>query len=158
MTIRTCPNPVTLENFLLGKLPEADQSALSDHFADCSRCVQLAGSLSLRDELTEAIRSSRNPAGEESAIIAAVEKGKLLSSQLQTAEFDQTIVAQKPSLTPTQVGTVDVIDSADHDEVCLSFLAPAEHSDELGRLGGIEFLNFLGWAGWEWCFEPRMSV
>lgn len=155
MTIRICPNPVTLENFLLGKLPEADQSALSDHFEHCTRCAQLAGSFSLQDELTEAIRSRKNLAGEEAAIMAVVEKGKLLSSQLQTAEFDQTIVAQKPSLTPTQVGTVDVIDSADHDEVCLNFLAPAEHSDELGRLGGYRVLELLGMGGMGMVFRAE---
>ena len=84
MTTQTCPDRATLERFLLGKLTESEQSAIGEHLQSCNSCTAAADTLSPQDEITQAIRSRKALTGDEVAVALAAEKGKLLSSQLQT--------------------------------------------------------------------------
>ncbi len=55
----TCPDRQTLEKLLLGDLPAAEHEALSEHLLHCDECVAVAETLSIGDELTEALRTRR---------------------------------------------------------------------------------------------------
>jgi hypothetical protein len=156
MTTQTCPDRATLERFLLGKLTESEQSAISEHFQNCHTCTAAADTLSPQDEITRAIRSRKALTGDEVAVALAAEKGKLLGSQLQTLQPDETVIGdnpQIPSADPNATVTFGTVQTPDE---ALSFLAPAQCRTNLADWEITEFWNCSAWAAWGWCFVPRM--
>ena len=84
MKIDACPDQLTLEKLLLGKLSGTEQESLSLHLQNCQTCASVADTLMPRDEVTDALRSHKVLKGDEEILAAAIERGKKLSSRLQT--------------------------------------------------------------------------
>src|SRR5262249_25798588 len=58
-TTKDCPSAVDLEQFLLGRLPEAEGARLGDHVLHCSRCLHLLQTVDAKNTLVEAMRRGR---------------------------------------------------------------------------------------------------
>jgi len=140
MPTGTCPDRNALEKLLLGKLPAAEQTSLSLHLEHCKVCTSVAGTLSLSDDVTDAIRMRKPLQGDEEILSRAIERGKQLGSQLQTVQPDVTAIGHQPADTI-------YIPSATSDDGTFDFLAPAQLPDEIGRLGGYRVLKVLGVGG-----------
>src|SRR5262245_36254499 len=59
-TTTDCPKAVELEDFLLGRLPEAEGTRLGEHVVHCPRCLTLLISVDGNDTLVEALRRGGN--------------------------------------------------------------------------------------------------
>ena len=140
MPTSICPDRNTLEKLLLGKLPAAKQTSPSLHLENCRICTDVAGTLSLSDELTDAITMRKPLQGDEEVLSRAIERGKQLSSQLQTVQPDVTAIGHQPD-------EATYIPDATSDGSDIDFLAPAQQPDEIGRLGGYRILKVLGVGG-----------
>ncbi|HQX53767.1 MAG TPA: hypothetical protein PLR25_27885 [Planctomycetaceae bacterium] len=140
MPTSICPDRNTLEKLLLGKLPAAEQSSLSEHLENCKVCTDVAGTLALSDDLTDAIKMRKPLQGDEEILSKAIERGKQLGSQLQTVQPDVTAIDHQPT-------EATFIPGATSDNGTLDFLAPAQQADEIGRLGGYRILKVLGVGG-----------
>ena len=96
MPTSICPDRNTLEKLLLGKLPAAKQTSPSLHLENCRICTDVAGTLSLSDELTDAITMRKPLQVDEEVLSRAIERGKQLSSQLQAVQPDVTAIGHQP--------------------------------------------------------------
>lgn len=155
MTTQTCPDQATLENFLLGKLPESEQTEVSEHLRDCGQCMASANTLKPQDEMTQAIQARKVLTGDEAAVAAAAEKGKLLSSQLQTMQPDETVIGDKPQTPPADPNSTVAFGSAKTPDEAMTFLAPAQGADEIGLLGDYRVLELLGMGGMGMVFRAE---
>ena len=139
MKPETCPDRQTLEKLLLGDLPTAERESLAEHLLHCDECVGTAETITVGDDLTEALRTRRVMASDQSAVQEVIDRAKELRATGETLEIDETIVAR------SQPQSADV-ESISHEEE-IDFLAPAEQADELGRFGGYRVLEVLGVGG-----------
>lgn len=139
MKPETCPDRQTLEKLLLGDLPAAERESLAEHLLYCDACVGTAETITVGDDLTEALRTRRVMAADQSAIQEVIERAKQLRATGETVEVDETIVTRA---LPQPAD----IESLKHEEE-ITFLAPAEQADELGWLGGYRVLEVLGVGG-----------
>lgn len=132
----TCPPESVLKDLLEGNLSEPQLSELSEHLEACEGCQQRASTMSPCDTLVHALRSDRRPARRIAAEIPPplVEKVKSIArSERSAAATAAGAAAESPS---SHAETTD-----------LSFLAPPQQPDEIGRLGGYRILEVLGAGG-----------
>jgi formylglycine-generating enzyme required for sulfatase activity/serine/threonine protein kinase/Leucine-rich repeat (LRR) protein len=139
MKPETCPDRQTLEKLLLGDLPATERESLAEHLLHCDECVGAAETITVGDDLTEALRARHVMASDQSAIQEVIDRAKQLRATSETLEVDETIVARALPQSAE-------IESPSHEED-ITFLAPAEQPDELGRLGGYRVLEVLGVGG-----------
>lgn len=145
MPLDKCPDTRTLEQLLLGTLPAEQFELLSDHLEKCSTCTRTAETLVPADEVTNALKAVTILRGDEELLAQAIERGKQLGSQAPTVQPDVTVigsVAESPAETRAAEGFTVQSNSAE-----LSFLAPPQQPDELGRLGSYRILQILGVGG-----------
>ncbi len=139
-----CPSDEVLVEVLLGKYEKPDLQVLEDHFQTCEACVERASMLQPDDSLStifKATSSTNDPftetIEERVAMSQIIERSKQAVSQLETLHS---------GIDTTQNGQTKPRD-ADLSEIELDFLAPAQQSDELGRLGDYRILKILGKGG-----------
>lgn len=145
MPLDKCPDHRTLEKLLLGKLPAAEFEILSEHLEKCSTCTKTAETLVPADEVTNALKTVTILRGDEDLLAQAIKRGKELGGQMPTVQPDATVIgptAQSPAEAHAAEGFTIQNNPAE-----LSFLAPAQQPDELGRLGSYRILQILGVGG-----------
>jgi serine/threonine protein kinase len=140
-----CPDRDLLASFLLGRVWEAAAGGLDAHLAECESCLRAAHELRAEDEFTLAMRAGRPELqGEPGEIAALIERAKRLRTELETVDSAET-------LGPAGSGKPGPDES-------LSFLAPPEEPDEIGRLGPYHVLEVLGVGGMGIVFRARDPI
>jgi hypothetical protein len=134
-----CPDRDMLNRFLLGYGKEAE--ALARHFAACERCVETALSFNENDTLVAGLRALRSDAMPSKAEAEAVSGliARLHDSGPARLEASATAAAE----------------DASSETWLRSVLAPAEATDEIGRLGPYRILRLLGQGAWGPSFMPK---
>eukprot|EP00913_Durusdinium_trenchii_P028382 g26610.t1 len=129
----------SLELLLLGKIPDPQAAEFEEHLLNCEQCTAAADTVSASDDLTDAIRKRRVIEGDEEILAQVIERGKLLRSETETAEFQETMITgAQPDASANPSRPLD-------EEI--DFLAPPEQADEIGRLGDYRVLDVLGVGG-----------
>jgi serine/threonine protein kinase/WD40 repeat protein len=137
-----CPDQVTLEKVLLGKLRGAEAERWEDHVTTCSLCVGALAGLDRQDPLTEHLRNSRDREG-----ILKNEVVQQLIRHLQgllPAASEGQQVGPEPEREPT---TPVPSRSTGDTEEDYRFLEAPQSADELGRLAHYRVLKKLGQGG-----------
>ena len=130
MTIKDCPQPDQLKQFLLGVLPGEESEQIESHFENCESCLEQAEKISSEDTLTHALADR-----ETNSILSNLKIKKSVEkiSESTVTKLSEKTATEKTILTPSpdqqKVGDED-------SHLLLHFLSPAEADDELGRLGG----------------------
>lgn len=142
-----CPDRRFLEQFLLGKTPDALRGPLEEHWSDCAACVSLAETITEGDELTESLGrgsviNSPHTTDDGAILQAAIEHAKGLASLLDTQDDRSVSTA---ILSNREAATCPAETQRSSRE--FAFLAPAEQDDELGRLSEYRVLGVLGVGG-----------
>lgn len=145
VSLDECPDRQTLEQLLLGNLPSTDLERLGGHLEQCSTCAKTAETLIPADGLTQALRIVTVLQGDERLLEQAMERGKQLGSQLPTVQPDATVIGQTAA--DVEIGHRAEGFKRQQNPGELSFLAPAQQPDELGRLGSYRILQILGVGG-----------
>ncbi len=135
MDTETCPDSSELVHLLLGKLREPRAGVIGQHLLNCSRCARRAGELDVNDELTTALGDQPHIVLNESEISAAIRRAEQLMSEPAS---DTTFATG---------GNDGTIATKSRFNKAFDFLAPAEGSDEIGRLDSYRILELLGAGG-----------
>src|SRR5437016_2255739 len=95
-----CPDLQSLQEFVLGKLPEPSAEQLESHLAACGRCVAALQSLRTDDQLLDAMRQqSGGDATPHAAVQQLMEKLSRLP-QVATHSGEETASDDKRSSHP----------------------------------------------------------
>jgi hypothetical protein len=126
-----------LEDFLLGRLADADAEPVAARLAEDSHWQALARDLRVTDPLVDAARGAAVAAPPEDPPVLPFLIGRLeqLSLSSTPTETDNVAVATSDTAGPAPA------------PAGLSFLRPAQAPDELGRLAGFRILKVLGRGG-----------
>ncbi|HVS36599.1 MAG TPA: protein kinase [Gemmataceae bacterium] len=122
-----CPGPDQLSAFVLGKLPDAAMQQLTAHTAGCARCQR---ELQARDAAAD-------------ALILQIRRPRRAEATLEEPAMTR-ILRQAEVLTPQMSSESPPLG-----------LAPAQASDELGRLGPYRVLRLIGVGGMGMVFEAE---
>lgn len=136
-----CPEIELLEQFAVGRISDSEARRIEEHLDDCLHCVAVLPSLGEGDGLMQALRALNNKPQPDRAILDDLRKHLLeLQPITATAVFTET---SSPGLaaTPSPAGSQEI------EEDARSLLAPAQQSDEIGRLGSYRVLRVLSTAG-----------
>jgi serine/threonine protein kinase len=138
MQTALCPSSETLKDLLLGNLSRHERESLEEHLLTCNRCVSEAETIVADDDLTALTRAATTlPDDDADALAALIDKIKQARSRAETVGFGETLPGDLPPGSP----------AAAAETYNLSFLAPAQSEDELGRLGDYRILEVLGAGG-----------
>jgi serine/threonine protein kinase/WD40 repeat protein len=137
-----CPDQITLEKVLLGRLRGAEAELWEDHVATCSLCVGALAGLAKQDPLTEHLGKSRAREGELKNEVVQQLIQQLQNLLPMAPEGQQAGPgAEGQPTTPVPSRTAS---GTDED---YRFLDAPESSDELGRLAQYRVLKKLGHGG-----------
>jgi anti-sigma factor RsiW/tRNA A-37 threonylcarbamoyl transferase component Bud32 len=149
MTARhDCPDPLRLQELLLGRLPGPDADELEQHLATCDRCATTVHSLPGEDELSRALRPPLTPEDTPRSELAQalIPALKRLRPRDATATWD-TDPAESPR-------TATLSDGGGAAAPLPAF--PGLPGD--GRLGGYVLLGPLGSGGMGIVFRAEDQV
>jgi serine/threonine protein kinase len=129
-----CPDPLHLQQLLLGRLPAKTAERLEAHVHQCDRCGDLLPTLLQDDTLVDAVRARAKPGLQQHE--RDLVEGLMVRLKQSVGSHDTT----------TEANTLGAHADDASRQLC-SFLAPPQNSDELGRLGGYRVLKVLGHGG-----------
>jgi TolB-like protein len=118
-----CPDVQDLQRFFLGQDDETAAGHIESHLSDCSGCVAVLDRLDVSDDLIEAAHAH----------------ARRTDRPFSTARVEGLIERLKTLNAPTQ--------PAAPVESCTRLLAPAQGTDEIGRLGIYRVQRVLGSGG-----------
>jgi WD40 repeat protein/serine/threonine protein kinase len=133
-TLTPCPSVASLKQLLIGQLGDEEAEPLAAHLDACPDCAAALAALSADDTLADALRAtaSETPQPPSERLHAVMER---LRQQSRATTTDAPAGSEEaPELT---------------------FLAPPQGPDELGRLGGYRVLRLLGAGGMGLVFEAE---
>jgi serine/threonine protein kinase len=144
-----CPDAPLLEQFLLGRVQDAEAEQLEYHLTGCPRCAVTVRRLRAEDPLVRAMRGAEDtpPGAQPEVIDAIVPVLKRLRGPGETTTLAPPGVTGAPGDLTTPIPAS-------------AFLAPAQAPDELGRLGPYRVLKRLGAGGMGMVFlaeDPRLK-
>lgn len=139
MVVQNCPDAETLQNLILGHLPDEQCESLEQHLLDCASCAEGAERLDKTDDLIDAIRSPRVLGSTKIDVDAVISRGQQIHQETRAFGNDDTFEFNE---SPDEQ-TFDLED----EEPSYSFLDPPEESDEVGRFGRYRILDTLGQGG-----------
>lgn len=126
-----CPAAMDVERFLLGSLPEQEATSVGQHMEACPTCIEAARDTHAEDNLLLALRRGADNVLETDPPIV------------------QSLIDSIAELGPSAPRATD-FETDWH-----RLLAPAEESDEVGRLAGYRLLRLLGTGGMGAVFEAE---
>ena len=112
---------------------------------NCDTCSDLADSLTVNDEIIEAVRNRRVFEGDEEILAQAIQRGKQLRAEVETVDsIEETATSDVRAQSPDSVGVVKANMPTPES---IDFLHPPQQPDEIGRLGDYRVLEVLGVGG-----------
>ncbi len=133
----SCPDAALLQQFSEGRLTAAMMDELAEHVQSCSPCVQSLHHLTSSDVLAASLRDL-HAAGS----LPRFDRASAFVEQLKQAADAGRVTLPPEQGTTSSDGRFDL-----PTEEILRLLAPAQSSEELGRLGGHRVLAVLGVGG-----------
>ncbi len=135
MIAATCPDLLSLQQFLLAELPESEAEALEQHLLECDSCCERARSLQGSDTLLEALRReptvAEDPEGE--VVADLVERFRLIRPAIE-GRAEEELPASEP--------TTDIYQGPG-----LALLESPADTEELAQLGSYSVRKKLGSRG-----------
>jgi WD40 repeat protein len=132
----SCPDARQWQQLLCGQLPDDEAELLEHHLSECPHCLQTVRGVDPKGDTFVGMIPSRPPEPE------LPEDLRLLIGRLKDLRPDGDT---KPSLTGLDAWPTPLVDSAKGDN--FDFLAPAQQTGEMGRLGPYRVLRTLGSGG-----------
>lgn len=130
-----CPTPDVLQQLVLGFLPAEEVEPLATHVEQCASCSDVLQTLNDSDALTDDLRRPVQDTTPADVVSGLVERLSLLVEPSPASATG--IVGGLPPMAPAGELT----------EEALTFLAPPQQGDEIGRLGPYRILRVLGQGG-----------
>lgn len=149
MTRSDCPDPSQLRKLLAEQSDSDSVRRIEAHLLECEPCAVSAETLFPENEVTAFRESSPirfEDSRDELLVEALISEAKKLRSESPTTLPEQTQIGMSvcEDESPGNAKTAGSdSDSADD----ISYLAPAQQSDEIGRLGDYRVLQILGRGG-----------
>ena len=146
-----CPDRAQLQRLLSGQTSDPEFSTLEAHLLHCDKCSQEADALIPSAEVTAMLSRAETQVfrtREAEQVEQLIRKVRSLRSAT-SANAEQTLIGageagadRTPQETLLNAGHTVAVDAS-----TVSFLRPAQQSDEIGRLGGYRILQVLGSGG-----------
>ena len=135
-----CPERPDLERLLLGLVSESEAEAWESHVTECPACSETVASLEIMDTLVGAVKHAP-------AAAARLPRGAIVDQLRQRLHAVHLLNEPTGVQVTAAVGDAGVQASQELTHELFHFLAPAQQSDELGRLGSYRVLKLIGQGG-----------
>jgi hypothetical protein len=151
-----CPEQDSVKRLLRGQLPDELALGVERHVEQCAACSQSLSLLLSEDSLLQELRSYASGKKADCAVDGLIERLKNLpaaAERLAPATLSSSTPETSPSHMPTfshskATGTATLQDIE-------KMLAPAQNSEEIGRLGPYRVLKVLGAGGMGVVFQAE---
>ncbi|MBL8817844.1 MAG: protein kinase [Planctomyces sp.] len=157
--LTVCPDRAQLQQLLSGQTSDSEFSKLEAHLLQCDRCSREADALIPSAEVTAMLTRAETQifrTREVELVERLIRKVRTLRTP-PPAVIDKTLIgsgdagndpAEVVSLNNSSPETKSKpVPTVEFDSNAVSFLRPAEQTDEIGRLGGYRILQVLGSGG-----------
>jgi serine/threonine protein kinase/formylglycine-generating enzyme required for sulfatase activity len=143
MDISACPDAGRYRRMLSGELSPVEAEQLASHLETCPACAESVAGIG-DDTLAEALRAAATaPLDPEGACVEQI------ISRFREASGTDAATVSNAGATDSELPAANAPDEK------MSFLAPAQAPDELGRLGHYRVLRLLGQGGMGLVFEAE---